>query len=354
MLSHERQKLYDDLEDRVKGSPLVEYEGAVPRGNRILIKMECDGDLGGYYNRTYVELFKHYESTGKIVPGQPSLESTSGTAGRPFAIIGRALGYDCYVMLPAGGEPAREEALKDELVDDDHLILTPPDDYISGFPKQLKQYLTDHPDVFFLNHSMGKGGTDNEATLQGMGRIADEIPPELLDRLIFVSGVGNGSNTKGIGRRLKQLSDGKIPVEAFETMQDPVAYFLKLGYSYEEYPDAYRETFGIEPGTVSRHRFPGLSYHGIPFPHIRSAVDDRVIDGVHLISDKEGEEEYSKLTGREFPFETVRWDAPISEYQGLGKSTIAALNVALRQAETESDKVFLIIGYDYMKHYGPA
>jgi len=51
----------------------------------------------------YLALYRHYETSGDIFPGQNVFESTSGSAGISFAAIGRKLGYSCHVVIPAGG-----------------------------------------------------------------------------------------------------------------------------------------------------------------------------------------------------------------------------------------------------------
>ncbi len=110
----QRRQLYQNLYARIGRTPLIEYEGEVPRGNRIFIKRECDNPFGSHYDRVYLALFRHYEEEGRIKPGDTVLETTSGSAGISFAGIGKFLGYQCRVAIPAGGEKARVTALEGE------------------------------------------------------------------------------------------------------------------------------------------------------------------------------------------------------------------------------------------------
>ncbi len=105
------------------------YRGKIPNGNRIYLKMESENPFGSHYDRVYIALFRFYEKQRRISPGDKVLETTSGAAGVSFAGIGKILGYECVVALPAGGEKARENAIRQNLRDNAHLILTDASSY---------------------------------------------------------------------------------------------------------------------------------------------------------------------------------------------------------------------------------
>src|SRR3989338_3719040 len=209
--NQKRMELYGELEKRIGRTPLVKFLGEVPNENAIYIKRECDNPFGSHYDRVYLELFRHHEDSGNIQPGNKVLETTTGAAGVSFAGIGKKLGYDCYVALPAGGEKAREDAIKQQLPSEDHLILTPAEHYVSGFPNFLKRFLVRNKDYFFLNHSMGPMDkhtgryTNNEITLMALEVIADEVMREKIEIAYFVPTVGNGSSVLGPARAFKKI-----------------------------------------------------------------------------------------------------------------------------------------------------
>lgn len=344
-ISSERVDLYDSLAERIGNTPLVKYEGEVPNGNTIWIKRECDNPFGSHYDRVYLHLFWHYESSGKIKPGDKILETTSGSAGVSFAGIGKMLGYECYIALPAGGEKAREEAIKRYLDSDDRLILTPAEEYVSGFPKFLKEYLSENRDFFFLNHSMGKfdksvgNNTNNEVTLKALAGIATEA---MTERRIdyFIPAVGNGSSVLGPGR----IFGEGTKVVAFETFQS-AATFIQM------YPGRYEDLYGVKPGILSRHRLPGTSYQGIDFPHVRNAVQSGLIDDVVLVSDDKMDAEYKAMTGRDDPESLPHWDMELYNHKDIGRTTKAGVAVALEVARNVSDKNMLVIAYDKADRY---
>jgi len=344
-----RKQIYDALSDIVGKTRLVQYE-EIPNGNKIWIKKESENPWGSHYDRVYIDLFREAEESGKIKPGDKVIETTSGSAGVSFAAIGKLLGYDCFVALPAGGEVAREKAILEHLPNKDHLIMTPAESYIAGFPQFLKKFLPTHKDFYFLNHSMGPRDkttglfTCNETTIKAIAPIAYETLEELSKKDIhldyFISAIGNGSNTLGIGRVLK---DG-CKVIGVETFQSGAAYDLMK-------PGEYEKKYGIKPGELPRHKYPGTSYPGIPFPHIQSCITEKVLDDMILVSDSQMDKNYLEKTGRCDSTYLPHTDRDTLKDLHLGKTTKMTLATALDLSEKVKDKNFLVIEYDKPERY---
>lgn len=331
-MDKQRQGIYQELHEIIGKTSLVEYTGEVPNRNKIWIKRECDNPFGSHYDRIYLALFRHYEEGGRIKQGDKVLETTSGSAGVSFAGIGKFLGYDCTVAIPAGGEKARVRAIEEQGAE---IIFTDEKRYIAGFPEFIKSFLPEYPEYFFLNHSIGKNGTNNEVTLGALEKIAKEITHQEID--YFIPAVGNGSNVLGIGRAFPRTTK----VIAFETVQSAVLYDLK-------FPGKYEKEFGIMPGTLPRHNLPGTSYQGIDFPHIRNAI--LIVDDVILVSDASLDEAYFSLTGNHETEQLPHWDS-IQQFSDVGRTTHAALAVALSVAEKGVGKNMLVIAYDKAERY---
>ena len=330
-----RKQAYEELESKIGGTPLVKYEGDVPNGNTIWIKRECDNPFGSHYDRVYLALFRHFEENEGLKPGDNALETTSGTAGVSFAGIGRLLGYTCYVMIPDSKDlEKRAEAIERE----GGITLPTQGDYVNGFTRSAILRNRKKYGATFLNHSMGKGNSNNEITLSALEGITNEAVREI-DVDIFIPAVGNGSSVLGPGRIL----DG-IRIVGYETAQSAVAYDMLN-------PGRYKEEFGIEPGTLSRHRLPGTSYRGIDFPHIQNAVKGNILDQVVLVSCNDMNREYQDLTGRTDLESLPRFDITYLWHEDLGKSTNAGISVTLDLAKEVEGKNMLVIGYDKADRY---
>jgi len=195
-----RTQAYEDLQSRIGNTPLDKYEGLVPNGNAIWIKGEFANPFGSHYDRVYLELFRQFEESGEIIPGSKVYETSSGSAGVSFAGIGKLLGYECFVALPAGGEKSRETAILEQLPSTEHLIFTPAEDYLNGFKEFILRFRRERKDTTFLNHSMGprdrktKQFSNNEVTLSALEGIADEVYGVGIDFSYFAPAVGNGSS----------------------------------------------------------------------------------------------------------------------------------------------------------------
>jgi cysteine synthase len=339
------------LEHKIGNTPLIELHDALSNNNRLFIKIECDNGIGfSHYDRVYLLLFKEKERLGLIRPGNAVFETTSGSAGVSFAAIGKRLGYECHVAIPAGGERARENAIMREGA---KLHLTPAEPYVNGFKEFIRTFSKANPGYVFLNHSMGnilgRGPGVNETAIDSMTEIADEIFIQLEEfgemRPDWVlSAFGNGTNTLGIAKRAKSI-EPRVSICAYEMVLSGVGYAQKYG------PEAYQklldqtQRFGARD--FARHTMPGTSYPGIDFPAAREAIS--LVDKVLLVADADAEQEYQKVTGNALPEQVVK--TRFGKNHKYGRSTEAGISVAQRLAKQERGRNFVVIGYDRRDRY---
>lgn len=335
-MNEQRTNTYKDLEATIGNTSLEAFAGEVPNNNTIWIKRELDNPWGSHYDRVYIDLFQHYEKEGKIQPGQEVFETTSGSAGVSFAGIANELGYQPTVAIPEEVPQARIDALEQAGA----RVKITHDDYVNGFKEWIQTYQEENPDAYFLNHSMGPRGTNNEQTLSALERIAHEINEEM-EPDIFVPAVGNGSSILGPARGLESR------VVGFESIQSAVAYSMLN--------NDYRDQFGIEPGTLDFHNMPGTSYQGIPFPHILNAVNNNHLDDVRLVSSHAMDNNYHDRK-REEGFDGTTCPGSLPHWEdisapGLGKSTRAGIAVAQELANEVEEMDIVTLGYDSSERY---
>lgn len=282
------------------------------------------------------------EELGNISKGDHVLETTSGSAGISFAAIGKRLGYKCHVAMPEDFGEKRANAIKDHGAE---LIPTEKGKALAGFTKFLEDHLPNHPEQFFLNHSRGEHGANNEVTLKALADIAQEVLEKESRIHYFVPGIGNGSSVLGPGRVFREIGTA---IYGFEHFQSAVAYDMK-------YPGKYKEQYGIDPGTLKGHKLLGTSFQGVYFPHLKHAVDKGVLDKIYLVSDAEMDTAYSEKIGPHEggPWDLPHWDQEFEDTEDFGRTTLAGLAVALDVAKLRSsgNSNILIIWYDKASRY---
>ena len=343
-LNNQREKKYQELEEKIRNTPLIRYEKDVANNNQIWIKNVSESAFGSHYDLPYLQLFRHYEEQEKIQPGSKVFETTSGSAGISMANIGRELGYECHIAIPEGGEQAREKAIKEAGAT---LHTTPKEQYVNGFldfvKPWLKEQLRTGERAFYLNHSMGQTKElVNEVVLKAFENLAHESMQELDQIDYFMPAVGNGSSILGPGR----VFNKETTTIGFEPFQAALAYNLLN-------PGKYEEQYGIEPGTLERSMLPGMSFSikgdHVPIPHIKTAIQQGILEDVILVSDWHTDANYQAHTGKQIGPEIPRWQH--ESYQNLGRSTRAGIAAAKKLSETIEGKNILLLGYDTMERY---
>ncbi|MFQ6674690.1 MAG: pyridoxal-phosphate dependent enzyme, partial [Fidelibacterota bacterium] len=198
-------------------------------------------------------------------------------------------------------------------------------EYVLGTQKLLSEMLKkDHKDkpkgdpsrLFCLNHSqvyesvlaMGDCGREVVSDLSGKNGAID----------IFVSAVGNGTSMLGVSGVLRDTWNTKTV--ALDPVEAPVVRNLKEGVNNRL--QEYRQ-----------HELYGIGAWGVPFPFIDTAV----IDDTYTVAPHDWEHALRLLIEVEKLY--------------VGHTSAASLSVALKVAETVSNKKILIILYDSLENY---
>jgi cystathionine beta-synthase len=199
----------EHVADLVGNTPLVRL-GPVAAGIAapVLAKVEYFNPGGSVKDRIALRMVEAAEASGELRPGGTIVEPTSGNTGVGLAIVAQRKGYRCVFVCPDKVGEDKRNVLKaygaqvvvcPTAVDPDH-----PNSYyrtsdrlvgeIDGAWKPNQYANPENPQSHYL-------GTGPELWKQTEGRITH-----------FVAGIGTGGTISGVGRFLKEVSDGRVQV----------------------------------------------------------------------------------------------------------------------------------------------
>ena len=167
-------------------------------GVEVWAKMEHLNPGGSLKDRPVLRMLLGAMADGRLQPGKTILDSSSGNAGIPYAMIGRVLGYPVEIVIPENASLERKKRL---LAHGARLTFT---DALKGYDEALREvhrrYHTDTERYFFCDQY---SNPDNwrahyETTA---AEILEQTGGELTH---VVVGVGTGGTATGVGRRLKE------------------------------------------------------------------------------------------------------------------------------------------------------
>ncbi len=295
---------HNNILEVIGNTPLVRLNGA-GRGLRatILAKLEYLNPGGSIKDRIGITMLEAAEKAGQIKPGGTVIEGTSGNTGMGLALAAAIKGYQCIFTMPDKMSQEKIDALRALGAE---VIVTPtqvdhhdPRSYHSVALRLSREI----PNSIFPNQYENPANTQAHYETTG---------PEIWDQTDgkvthVVIGVGTGGTVTGIGRFLKQKNpniriigadpQGSIFAEMFRTGRKPVSQPYKVeGIGQDEKP---------------------------------ANVDFSVIDEIHSVSDKDAFLRTRMLARTEGIF--------------AGGSSGAALHVALKCAETLSEKDIMVV-----------
>ena len=290
---------------------------------RVFAKCENRNPLSqSHYDRVYDYLFNVFMQRGLIKRGKTLLiESSSGNAGTAFARFCKHYGFEGIVVFPSEVRPARVAATAARGVT---IEVAPYPGYMKGARRRMleiaKAARSDGRDIFIMNHSqlwesvMALGWCGQE--------IVDEFHSLRVRPDLFVSALGNGTSTTGIGLRLRQFFPG-VRIFGFEPSCSPVVTNMIADQS--EF--AYRTS-----------NITGTGVWGIPFPNFHIEL----IDGVELVEEDEAD--------------IARWAAIRAEVNdrfghSIGLTSCVAIDVARRCSVRNPGETIVTVFYDVGEFY---
>jgi cysteine synthase len=231
---------FRSLHRLIGNTPLLAIDITWRGEPRVLFaKHESLNLTGSIKDRMALFILEHAYQSGRIQPGDPIAEATSGNTGISFAAIGRSLGHPVTIFMP---DWLSHERLA--LIASFGATIVPVSRDEGGFMGciRLAEELGARDRRVFLPRQFANDAnvraheetTGHEILLQ---LSANELAPDA-----FVAGVGTGGTVMGVMRALRQRYPN-LPVHPLEPRESPT---LSMGHK------------------VGHHRIQGISDEFVP------------------------------------------------------------------------------------------
>jgi len=284
-------RIVDNILDLIGHTPLVKLNKLNNTKCNIYAKLESFNPGGSVKDRIGLAMIQQAEEEGRLKPGMPVVEPTSGNTGVGLALVCLQRGYPLIVTMPDKVSKEKQDLLK-AYGAEVHVCPTAvePDDPRSYYSTAKR--LAEERGGVYLNQYWNLANPEAHYRTTG-----PEIWEQLGNKLTaFVCGVGTGGTISGTGRYLKEKNPN-IEIVGI----DPEGSML---YSQ----------FYNQPHDVHTYLIEGIGEDLIP-----GSLDFSVIDKMIRVYDKESYD----MTRR----------ALLDEGLFVGISCGAALVGALRYAE---------------------
>ncbi|HSK27645.1 MAG TPA: cystathionine beta-synthase [Jiangellales bacterium] len=200
---------YDSVVDLVGNTPLVRLK-AVAQGIRaiVLAKVEYLNPGGSVKDRIALRMVEDAERSGELEPGGTIVEPTSGNTGVGLALVAQQRGYRCVFVCP------------DKVSEDKRNVLRAYGAEVVVCPTAVPP---EHPDSYYsvsdrLTREIDGAWKPNQYANPANPRSHYETTgPELWSQTDgrithFVAGIGTGGTITGVGRYLKEVSEGRVRI----------------------------------------------------------------------------------------------------------------------------------------------
>ena len=228
------------LRHLVGNTPLLAIECEV-RGRRrtIYAKAEYMNLTGSIKDRMALHILERARAGGRLSPGQPIAEATSGNTGIAIAGVGRAMGHPITIFMPDWMSRERIDLIR-SFGAQIHLVSAAQGGFM-GCIDRAEDYAAGAAAAFLPRQFSNEDNcAAHEATT---GReILWQLREHRLAPDAFVAGVGTGGTVMGVGRCLRR-AEPSVRIHPLEPASSPT---LSAGHK------------------VGKHRIQGISDEFVP------------------------------------------------------------------------------------------
>ncbi len=230
--------------DLIGNTPLVRLTRVLDGVDVLLLaKVEYLNPGGSVKDRIALRMIEAAEASGALRPGGTIVEPTSGNTGVGLALVAQQRGYHCEFVVP------------DKVSADKVNVLRAYGATVHVCPTAVPP---EHPDSYYsvsdrlAREIPGAWKPDQYANPENPRSHYETTGPELWAQTEgrvthFVAGVGTGGTITGVGRYLKEVSDGAVqvvgadPVGSVYSGGDGRPYLVE-GVGEDFWPDTYDPT----------------------------------------------------------------------------------------------------------------
>ena len=202
-------KFANSVIDLVGNTPLVKLNRVTDGiAATVLVKVEYLNPGGSSKDRIATRIIDAAERDGLLLPGGTIVEPTSGNTGIGLALVAQQRGYRCVFVLP---DKVGEEKRNVLLAYGAEIVVTPtavapdsPESYYSVSDRLAREI----PGAFKPNQYANPNGPLSHYETTG-----PEIWRDTEGQIThFVAGVGTGGTISGVGKYLKEVSNGAVAI----------------------------------------------------------------------------------------------------------------------------------------------
>jgi cystathionine beta-synthase len=202
-------KYANSVLDLVGNTPLVRLNSVTTGiAATVLAKIEYLNPGGSSKDRIATRIIDAAERDGQLLPGGTIVEPTSGNTGIGLALVAQQRGYRCVFVLP---DKVGEDKRNVLLAYGAEIVVTPtavapesPESYYSVSDRLVREI----PGAFKPNQYSNPNGPLSHYETTGP-EIWRDTEGEVTH---FVAGVGTGGTISGVGKYLKEVSNGAVQV----------------------------------------------------------------------------------------------------------------------------------------------
>src|SRR6201990_1935851 len=202
-------RIAQHISEIIGNTPLVQLNSVVPPGSgRVVARVEYLNPGGAVKDRIAVRMIDAAEASGELKPGGTIVEPTSGNTGVGLALVAQQRGYHCVFVCPDKVSPDKINTLRAYGAD---VVVCP----TAVAPEDPRSYYSVSNRL--ATETPGGWKPDQYANPNNPRSHYETTGPELWDQTDgrithFVAGVGTGGTISGVGRYLKERSDGRVQV----------------------------------------------------------------------------------------------------------------------------------------------